>query len=108
MNYQIYRAWADASKGIRQCQKADKALAEGNADSAASHYSKALDKFAIAADHLGKAEADAEVKAGKLLDDGNKELQKAIDEWADGNLDKADKHYDKALDKYDEALDLVD
>lgn len=45
INYQLDRAWADKSKGVRQCQKADKSLADGNADSAASHFEKALDKY---------------------------------------------------------------
>lgn len=108
IDYQVYRAWANASKGIRQCQRADKALYKGNVDSAANHLNKAIENFATAIDHLAKAEDAADIKAGKLFNDGNNELQKAIDEYADGHTDRAEKHYEKALEKYDEALDLVD
>ena len=108
MDYQLYRAWANTAKGIRQCQKADKVLQDGKTDSAANHFSKAAGYFATAVDHLAKAEDDADVKAGNLLDDGNQQLQKAVDQWVDGNVDGAEKHYDKALDKFDEALDLIE
>ena len=108
MNYQLDRAWANTSKGIRQCQRADKALSNGNADSAEDHFGKALDYFSTAVDHLAKAEDDANIKAGKLLDEGNQQLQKAIDKYVNNDFDSADNHYEKALDKYDEALSLVD
>ena len=58
-------------------------------------------------DHLAKAEEDAYNKAGKEIDQGNRELQKTIDELSNGNLDSAQSHYDKALAKYDDALDLI-
>ena len=108
MNYQLDRAWANTARGIRQCQKAYKVLQDGKVDSATNHFSKALGYFATAVDHLAKAEDDADIKAGNLLDDGSQELQKAIDRWTDGDVDGADKHYEKALDKYDEALELID
>jgi len=107
MTYQADRAWANTSKGIRQCQKADKALVNGKVDSASRHFSEALNYFATAVDHLAKAAEDADVKAGKLLDDGNQQLQKALDRLADGDTASAGAHYEKALDKYDEALDLI-
>lgn len=108
MEYQLDRAWANTAKGVRQCQKADKVLQDGKVDSATNHFSKALNYFGTAVDHLAKAEDDAYVKAGNLLDDGNQQLQKAIDRYADGDTDSAEGHYEKALDKYDEALDLID
>ena len=101
------RAWANASKGLRQCQKADEELDEGDVDAASKHYNKALEYFSIAADHLQKAENQAYAKAGSLVDDGNRELQKAIDKYADGDVDGAEKHYEKALEKYDEALNEI-
>lgn len=108
MYYQADRAWANTSKGIRQCQKADKALDKGNVDSAAKHFNKALDYFSTAVDHMAKAEDDANAKAGKLIDAGDDDLQTAVDMYVDGDLDGAEKYYEKALDKYDEALDLFD
>ena len=108
MNYQLDRAWVNAAKGVRQCQKADKVFAKGKVDSATDHYAKALNYFGTAVDHLAKAEDDAEIKAGKLVDDGNQQLQTAIDRWTDGDDSSARRHYEKALDKYDEALDLID
>jgi len=108
INYQLDRAWANTSKAVRQCQKADKLLADGNADSAASHFEKALNYFSVAAEHLSKADDDASVKAGKLLDAGNAQLQKAIEQYVEGDTDSAESHYEKALDKYDEVFDLID
>lgn len=108
IDYQLYRVWANTSKGVRQCQKADKALQEDNADSATNHLEKALNYFGYAAEHMAKAEDDAVVKAGKLLDAGNGQLQKALDLYAEGHTDRAQNHYDEALEKYDEAFDLID
>jgi tetratricopeptide (TPR) repeat protein len=108
IDYQLDRAWANTAKGVRQCQKADKAFQDGKDDAAADHFDKAINYFAIAVEHLANADDDAYVKAGNLLDDGNQQLKKAIDQWTDGNVDGAVSHYDKALDKYDQALDLVD
>lgn len=108
MNYQLDRAWANAAKGIRQCQKADKLLLAGKADSAANHFKKALGSVATAVDHLAKAGEDADIKAGNLLDAGAQQLDKALARWAEGDLDGAGAHYDKALAKFDDALDLID
>jgi len=107
IDYQLDRAWANTAKGIRECQKADNALLDGNVDSARNHYSKALSHFETAVEHLAKAEDDAYVRAGNLLGDGDQQLQKAIDLYAEGDVDGAKSHYEKALEKYDEALDLI-
>ena len=107
MDYQLHRAWANVAKGIRQCQKADKAWQKGRTESVADHFGKAVYSFETAVEHLAKAADDADVKAGKLLSEGNQQLQKAIDQFADDDVDGAERHYEKALDKYDEALDLT-
>lgn len=107
-NFQVYRAAANAAKGIRQFQKADEAIAKDKADSAVRHLNKGLDKFASSLDHLEKAEDDAFAKAAKEIDQGNEQLKKAIEAFADGNDDRAASHYEKALDKYDDALDILD
>jgi tetratricopeptide (TPR) repeat protein len=108
VNYQLDRAWANAAKAVRQCQKADKLLLAGKADSAANHFNKALGCMATAVDHLAKAGEDADIKAGNLLDAGMQQLDKAVARWAEGDVDGAVAHYDKALGKFDEALDLID
>lgn len=107
IDYQIHRASVDTSKGFRQFQKADNAWTDGNLDSASRHLNKGYNYFATAVDHLAKAEDDAYNKAGKEIDQGNNELQKSIDELANGNVDSAQSHYNKALAKYDDALDLM-
>lgn len=108
MDYQLDRAWANTAKGIRQCQKADTALLNGDYDTAGRHFDKALSHFETAVEHLAKAEDAANVRIGNLLDDGNQQLQKAIDQYAEGDIDSAEGHYEKALEKYDEALDLIE
>ena len=108
MNYQLDRAWANTAKGVRQCQKADAVLKDGKIDSAEKHFKKGLSYFATAVEHLANAADDADVKAGNLLDDGNQQLQQAMDKWVDGDANGAEKHYEKALGKYDEALDLIE
>ncbi len=107
MDLQVSLAAVRAAKGIRQFQKADKALSNDNPDSAVNHLEKGLENFGSALSHLEKAEEDAYVKAGSEIDKGNQELSKSIDKFADGNLDSARSHYEKALDRYDEALELL-
>jgi tetratricopeptide (TPR) repeat protein len=108
IDYQIHRAAANAAKGVRQFQKADKALTNDKVDSAVNHLNKGLKDFALALDHLANAEDDAYTKAGNEIDKGNQQLSKSIDEFSAGNLESAQSHYDKALEKYDQALDLLD
>ena len=104
-NYQVYRAAANAAKGIRQFQKADKEIDRDNPDSAVRHFDKGLNFFATALEHVEKAADDA---AGADISKGNDELQKCINAYGDGNADSAAKHYDKALEHYDKALDTLD
>lgn len=108
MNFQVYRAAVNAAKGIRQFQKADEAIAREKVDSAVRHLNKGLDDFASSLDHLEKAENDAFAQAAKEIDQGNEQLKKAIEAYADGNDDRAASHYEKALDRYDDALDILD
>lgn len=106
--HQLHRVSVNVAKGFRQFQKADSARSKGNADSAARHLNEGLSYFDTAADHLLKAEDDADKKAGNALDAANKELKKSIDSYAAGNLDEAASQYDKAMSSYDGALDLMD
>ncbi|GAB3103465.1 hypothetical protein G8770_19745 [Aestuariicella hydrocarbonica] len=108
INFQLHRASVNAAKGIREFQRADNALAKGNDDTAVKHLNKGLEKFSTALDHLVKAEADTYAKAAKDFDQGNEQLEKAIEAWADGKDSVAVSHYENALMKYDEALDLLD
>ena len=107
IDYQLHRVAVDIAKGFRQFQKADKEFNKGNADSALRYLNKGQDLFAIAGDHAIKAEDDAYNKAGNEIDKGNKQMQKSIDEYANGNVDSADNHYVSAMDDYDNALDLI-
>lgn len=107
IDFQIHRASVDISKGFRQFQKADKSLTNDHVESAVNHLDKGLNLFATAMDHLAKAEDDAYAKAGNEIDKGNRELQKSIGEYSEGNIDSAGKHYARALDNYDDALDLI-
>ena len=107
-NYQVYRAAANAAKGIRQFQKADKEIDRDNPDSAVRHFDKGLNFFVTALEHVEKAADDAFDSAGADISKGNDELQKCIDAYGNGNADSAAKHYDKALKHYDDALDTLD
>jgi hypothetical protein len=107
IDYQLHRVSVDAAKGYRQFQKADSKLAKGDIDSAVSHLKKGLNLFATAGDHALKAEDDAYNKAGNEIDKGNKQMQKSIDEYDNGNADSAANHYADALNDYDNAMDLI-
>jgi hypothetical protein len=107
MDYQVHRVSVDVAKGFRQFQKADSAISKGNVDSAVIHLNEGLSYFDTAAEHLLKAEDDADKKAGNAIDAGNKELKKSIDSYADGKLDKGASEYGKAMTSYDSALDLM-
>jgi len=107
IEFQMWRASVNAAKGVRQFQKADTALGKDKTDAAVSHLKKGLQYFVTAIDHAAKAEDDAFAKAGTQFDKANKNVQKAIDAYADGNADGAAKFYGKALDEYDAALDLI-
>ena len=108
MNYQVYRAAVNAAKGIRQFQKADKAITKDKMDSAVGHLNRGLDDFASSLSHLENAEDDALVNAAEEIDQGNEHLRKAIEAYADGKTERAESHYEKAQAKYDDALDLLD
>lgn len=108
INFQVYRAAVNIAKGVRQFQKADKAIGKENVDSAARHLDKGMNDFAAALSHLEQAEEDAYVKAAKEIEQGNEQLKKALDAYADGNDKGAESHYEKALEKYDAALELLD
>ena len=107
IDMQLHRASVDVAKGFRQFQRADNDVYKNNVDSAVRHLNKGLDCFNSALDHVAKADDDAYSKAGKDIDRGNKDLQKSIDAYADGNVDSAGNHYQKALGSYDAALDLI-
>jgi tetratricopeptide (TPR) repeat protein len=107
MDHQLNRVSVNVAKGYRQFQKADSAISKGKTDSAVNHLNEGLSYFDTAADHLAKAEDDADKKAGNAIAEGNKELKKSIDSYADGHADRAAGQYDKAMTSYDGALDLM-
>jgi hypothetical protein len=107
-DYQLHRVSVDVAHGYRQIIKAEKALTKGDANKAARQFDKALDNFNTAEDHAAKADNDILNKAAKVIDSGNKELQKAIDAYSDGKTDSGDTHYANAMTDYDKALDMLD
>jgi len=107
-DYQLHRVSVDIAHGYQQVQKAEKSLSKGDLDKAARHFDKALDSYATAEDHAAKADNDVLNKAGKVIDSGNKELQKAIDAYSAGKTDSGDTHYANAMTDYDKALDMID
>lgn len=107
-NYEIHRASTNMAKAFRQFQKADKAYYNGDNDACVNHLSKGLDHFEKALGHLEQAEEDTYKQAGNLIDKGDAELGKSIDEYESGNDESAQKHYANAMDYYDQALDLID
>ena len=60
-----------------------------------------------AENQLAKADDDAAKKSGNEIAEGNKELKKSIDSYADGHNERGASHYDKAMTSYDSALDLM-
>ena len=107
IDYQLNRVSANVGKGMRQFQKADSAFAKGKTDSAVKHLNEGYSYFDTAADHLAKADDDAAKKSGNEIAEGNKELKKSIDSYADGHNERGASHYDKAMTSYDSALDLM-
>jgi hypothetical protein len=104
---QEWEASWDMSRAFRQFQRADKSLTKDNSDTAVKHLKKGLHLFSNALNHIAKAEEDAYKKAGEKIDAGNKDLQKSIDEYSNGENDRGARHYDDAMNSYDEALDIV-
>ena len=106
--FQEFETSFDISRAYREVQRADKDFANGKADAAAKRLEKGYKYFASACNHLAKAEEDAYNKAGDKIGKGNSELQRSIDAYADGNVEKGARYYNEALTYYDEALDIVD
>ena len=102
------RAWANASKAIRHCQIADKAMQDGCRTSASDHYVQALQYFSLAREHLARSRTVTERRAGKLLESGNEQLRKALGEYMQGYAHSGRAHYEDALRQYDAALELID
>ena len=106
--FQEHKASFDMSRAYREVQRADKDFANGKDDAAVKRLQKGYKYFSTACDHLAKAEEDTYNKAGDKIDKGNRELQKSIDDYADGKGNSGAMHYDDAMNYYDEALDIVD
>lgn len=107
IDYQLHRVSVDVAKGFRQLHKASTAYFKDDMDRALKDLNKGLNYFDTALDHVSKAEGDAYNKAAAEIDKGNKELQKSIDAYTNGDVDTADDHYNSAMDDYDKALDLI-
>lgn len=106
--FQVFLANVDMSRAFRQFQKADNAFYKDNDDAAERHLERGLELLAKVVDHLSNAVEDDYEQAADEIDKGNKELQKALDSYADDNDDKAADQYEAALEHYDKALDLID
>jgi len=105
---QEFEAIWDMSRAFRQFQKADRLFTNDKTDDAVKHLEKGYELTSRALDHLEKAEEDAYKQAGKKFDEGNKYLQKSIDDYADGKDKSASRHYDDAMESYDKAFDMLD
>jgi tetratricopeptide (TPR) repeat protein len=95
------------SKALRECQIADSVLPDGGPALAATHYERALGYFTIARNQLALAEDETERNVGNLLQAGNDQLRKALNEYAEGYAHSARNYYRNALDSYDRALELI-
>lgn len=107
-NPRFRSVWANTSRAIRQCQIADKALQDGYTESATDHYVRALKYFEAACQRLGRSERGTDRRLSKLLESGNDQLKKALNEYSAGYEHSARAHYEDALEMYDRALDLAD
>ena len=105
--FQETEANFDLSKAYREVQRADKDITNGKDDAAVNRLQKGYNLFTKAVGHLANAEEDAYKKAGDKIDKGNGELQKSIDDYADGKDDSGARHYADAMKCYDDALDMV-
>ena len=105
--FQVYLADVDMARAFRQFQKADNAFNKDNDDAAERHLENGLELLDKVVGHLTKAvEFDYE-EAANEIDKGNKEMQKCLDSYNDGNDDRAVDQYETALEHYDKALDLI-
>ena len=98
----------DMSRAMRQFNKADKSFANNNVDAAVKHLQKGYNQLDNALTHIVAAAEDTYEAAGAKIEKGNADLQKSIDEYANGNDNSASRHYADAMNYYDEALDMVD
>ena len=106
--FQETEASFDLSKAYREVQRAEKDFANGKDDAAVKRMQKGYDLYTKALGHLANAAEDAYNEAADKIDKGNSELQKSIDDYANGKDDSGARHYADAMNYYDEALDIVD
>jgi hypothetical protein len=107
------RQWDDAVRDLKhaysQFSKYDWKADEGEPVRAARHLRKALNDFDAAMNHVAKADVgEAQKGAVGDVNHGIKELNQAVTELDNGNVDSAQSYYNKAATSFQKAATILD